>query len=570
MDVVLGVHVICLGNARYRIDPPPRRRVAMRSIAVGMLLTCTLPLDTPASLASVSYETVVMAGDAAPGTQAGVDFHFLNTPVINNAGQVAFRGFLTGSGVDAGNNSGLWVGTSDLLTLAFRAGDPAPGVGAGVLAGEPGYPSINNAGDIAFQSDLVGTGVSAANDTGLWTTSAGTPTLVAREGDTVQDIGPGTQFGNFFTAPLFNDARQVAFRNTLTGTGVSNANRHAMFHGDSSSLELVAREDGPAPNLGPGVFHKYVNSVDTLNADGTISFVNTLEGPNVNTDNQYVLWAGGPDTLMPVMRAGDLAPGIGQDASFYAPRRPDMNASGQIVFASTLTGSGIDSSNDIAIWTGTPDALDLVAREGDQAPGTEPGVLFSSFNPTVIGGSGEVAFLGWLSGPGVDASNDTGIWVGGPDSLTLIAREGDLAPGAGPDARFGSFKYPSINSRGQVAFTSFLKGPGLDFSNDFGLWATDANDHLALIAREGDPFDLNDDPQIEDLHTISGVVVAFSESIGHGGEDGRPTAFNDNGQLAFRLTFYGGNEGIFVATIPEPASLVLLALGLPALVRRLQ
>jgi hypothetical protein len=89
-----------------------------------------------------------------------------------------------------------------------------------------------------------------------------------------------------------------------------------------------------------------------------------------------------------------------------------------------------------------------------------------------------------------------------------------------------------------------------------------------LVARTGDLFDVNDDPLIEDMRTISVVNMVG----GSGGEDGLGISFNDAGQLAFNLFFTDGTGGIFVATIPEPATATLMliaAVGCAARRRRI-
>ena len=47
--------------------------------------------------------------------------------MLNDAGQVAFRANLTGSGVDSTNYQGVWSEGSGSLALVARTGSQAPG-----------------------------------------------------------------------------------------------------------------------------------------------------------------------------------------------------------------------------------------------------------------------------------------------------------------------------------------------------------------------------------------------------------------------------------------------------------
>src|SRR5215510_13205875 len=70
-----------------------------------------------------------------------------------------------------------------------------------------------------------------------------------------------------------------------------------------------------------------------------------------------------------------------------------FNDSGQSAFAAYLTGSGVDPSNDNGVWSGSPGSLALVARSGLPAPGTPSGVNFRDFFfPVTINNAGRVAF----------------------------------------------------------------------------------------------------------------------------------------------------------------------------------
>ena len=144
------------------------------------------------------------------------------------------------------------------------------------------------------------------------------------------------------------------------------------------------------------------------------------------------------------------------------------------------------------------------------------------------------------------------------------------APGTEPSVSFNSvlFAEPGpptlgpplvLNAHGQIAFQSSLQGPGINASNNDGIWAQDRAGILRLIAREGNTINVSDDALQPDWRTISSLFPTAAS----GNDDGRRSWFNDHGQLVFLARFTDGSRGIFVsnlATLPEPTSLALLLL----------
>jgi hypothetical protein len=181
-------------------------------------------------------------------------------------------------------------------------------------------------------------------------------------------------------------------------------------------------------------------------------------------------------------------------------------------------------------------------------------VNYSGFlGQPVLNDADQIAFKAFVTGNGVDSTNDTGIWLERSGSLTLVAREGDQPPGTPDGAVVGSFSGLSnrlvLNDAGQVAFT-----------NPNGLWATDRAGELQLIARTGDLLEVAPG----DFRTIRLPFFDPSNGISTGNSDGRPSFFNNRGQLAFAATFTDGSSGIFVSNrvaIPEPSTCALVALG---------
>jgi hypothetical protein len=81
---------------------------------------------------------VARTGSQAPGTASGVNFSWLYSPVLNDAGQVAFRGDLIGSGVDSSNNAGIWIGDGSDTLMVVRKGQLLAGKTVGSVSYEDG------------------------------------------------------------------------------------------------------------------------------------------------------------------------------------------------------------------------------------------------------------------------------------------------------------------------------------------------------------------------------------------------------------------------------------------------
>ena len=283
-------------------------------------------------------------------------------------------------------------------------------------------------------------------------------------------------------------------------------------------------------------------------------FGGTLTGTGVNFTNDSGIWsdaAGSLSNLGLVARAGNQAPGTNTGVNFSRfASYPLINDAGHTVFWGYLTGIGVDDTNDSGIWSEAAGSLGnpaLVAREGNQAPGTNTGVNFSSFDHPAINDAGQTVFRSHLTGIGVDDTNDSGIWSEAAGSLgnpALVAREGNQAPGTNTGVNFKGFaNYPFINDAGQTAFWGILIGNGVDPYNNTGIWATGLDGLLTLVIRKGDLLDVDDDPLNEDFRTVATVNLHPSFSRQSGGY----SSFNENGQLAFRATFTDGSSGIFVA-----------------------
>lgn len=516
----------------------------------------TLSMAASVSGGEITYRTVALTGDDAPGAEPDVTFLSFGSPVINHAGGVGFRCALTGPDVNTFNDQGIWSETVLGLQLVAREGDQAPGAAEGDTFKYLNRPVTNIAGQAAFRGDLIG--VSSGSDGGVWSNGSGTLELVAREGSPAPGTPEGVEFGiywldNPFSLPAFNDAGDVAFWAGLNGPGVDNANDGGLWAGAAGTLQLAAREGSQAPGADAGVNYQGFGEPRLSNA-GQIAFNATLTGTGIDTTNDSGIWSGAPGSLDLVVQEGSPAPGTPAGVNFGTLHQPGFNDAGQVAFHARLAGTGVDASIDYGIWSNGSGSTYLLAREGSSAPGTPAGVYFHSLEHPLLNGAGRTAFYGTLTGAGVDDANDEGIWSEGFGTLDLVAREGSHAPGTYADVVFSSLDEPVLNGAGPTAFRAQLTGVGIDSSNDYGLWAQDPEGLLQLVAREGDLLEV----AVGDFRTVSSLFVLAGPS---GGQDGEPMAFNDSGQLAFNVLFTDGTRAAIVANVPEPATLSLVFLG---------
>ena len=175
-------------------------------------------------------------------------------------------------------------------------------------------------------------------------------------------------------------------------------------------------------------------------------------------------------------QAPESDPGVVYGGSGWSPGelfgQPRINNSGQVIFKGSLTGPGVSSGNDLGVFTGTSSStLSMIARQGDPAPNTGPGVVYKStsrFYGINIIDTGQFAFSSSLS------SNNYGLWMGTSSAdISLLAIGGDQAPDAGSGVTYTSFHTGMIrrNNAGQIAFGAKVAGPGIvSGKNEYGIW----------------------------------------------------------------------------------------------------
>lgn len=378
-----------------------------------------------------------------PGVPAGAQYSdfFYCRPAVNANGVVAFNfemqndPFLV---INSTRNTAAWLGTPDALTLAAWESTAAAGLPGGVNYGDifsglvPATSLVlNNRNQIAFQGLVTGSGVGTTNDYCVWAGSLNNLTLVAREGSQAPTLSAGATFGSFGALGL-NDAGQIAFSADLNigDGGVTSANNSCVWFGTFTNLQVLAREGQVAAGAGSAVFGSFEQYLagppDTVLLSATLK--NAVGG--VGPTNDTGVWMGAPGALQLLVREGSTAPAL-PSALMDAIWGADISRGGVIGLNGVMreNGSMVVTTNKHALWVGRSNALAIVARGGQPAPGL-PGVYFQGFNYFSVNDLGQVVFQAVLTDnlAGLFATDLSGV-------ARLIAHMGDSVEVAAGDSR---------------------------------------------------------------------------------------------------------------------------------------
>ncbi len=461
-----------------------------------------------------------------------------------------------GVDIDQTNDRGIWSEGNGSLSLVAREANLVAGTATDVFGNFLSEPVLNDQGMVAFLGNFDGN----AADMGIWSGEAGALNLLTRTGEV--PVASGINVERFFSfgPPLLNNQNQVAFAGVLEGAGlvpeVNDRGIWAQVH--DAVLDQFPRAGQIAPgviDLGASTVHFTNFSTPRFNDASELAFRGELVGDDVSENNARGIWSqGGDSELRLVAREGNRAPGT--NFAFAGMGIPAFNTLGHTAFNARLVGAGSGSG----IWSENKDGLRLLAVSGKQAPGTELGVAFESFRSPVLNNNNRVAFEATLTGLDVvDGVNDEGIWVERRDRFHLVARSGQQAPGTAEGVRFDdlnvSLSQPTVNQHGQVAFISTLIGDDVTAENDLGIFAMTPRGELVKVAQTGDSVEIA--PGV--FRTISNLKLR----TGSGGGDGLGRSFNDRSQLVYWAAFAPeadttfGTEGVLVSRVTSSSTFLI-------------
>jgi hypothetical protein len=419
-------------------------------------------------------------------TYEGKTFQILGPPAINNAGLLAFRGFLEGA-----DNTLDGIFTLQGDTLALLIGDgvvpatlPAP------FTVDPIFEfgdvvALNDAGEVVctggpFFDNSDDANLSGDGSPGVVLLRPGAaPLLVGFPGQRVElgleregrifELTLGPEEGSRTAAPgLTPDGKVIFFATVNSGSS------QAIFRVDPATpsvfplTQFGGARAGTA--LGGGTYQS-ASSSPAVDADGSIVFAARIAG---GTDSEELVWQPLAGEALAIS-IGDAVPDPGS-GYFAGPALfpPLLNDAGDVVFKSHLA-SGPSSLGIFRYRSAT--ALQAVVRVLDPSPLDGAPPFTNLVGDVSMDADGDIAFAATVAGRG------RGIFATKDDTVRVVAMQGDELRPEDP-RREGAFlrtivSGPSLDDSGAVVFRGVVQ-----FQSPFGPFVPDERQNCLFLADE--------------------------------------------------------------------------------------
>ena len=425
-------------------------------------------------LAQSRTDVIAQSGQAAPDGN-GV-FDQFSRAKMNDAGEVAFGSTLTGTSGGATDNEGIFRSSSGFVSQVARTGTLAPD-GDGSLSGFLDSHQINNAGQVAFVATFTGT---AGGDgfSRVLRESGGSIDQIVRLGQSAPDFN-GVY--SVLLGPQIDDTGRVGFRGSLTGTSAGFPfDTSGFFFWDGGPVQQMMRSGQSAPDGDGEIFS---SPYQVMNNSGQIAFAAPLNGASGGVANDSGIFRNGIASSVQIVREGQLAPdgnGTFGDLADAPVPRIDINDLGHVAFDARL--EGVSGGATEGIFVARNGGLIQVVREGQAAPDGN-GTFDLNSSPVHINNAADVAFGARLAGTTGTTGAIEGIFRGNGGGITRLAGGGDAAPDG--NGRLLTPTIQGFNDAGQVTYFSELVDTKGGTNDDSGIFTSDGIDNLTVI-REGD------------------------------------------------------------------------------------
>ena len=389
--------------------------------------------------------SLVAVTKTAAGGVGGATFSLLTDATLNAAGSALFTARMSGSGVSAGSDAGLWTGVTGMQQLRLREGS----LSGTTKAGTPFRPffSVDN-------STYYSLNRSSAGAVGLWGGTGGSAPLVVPGGSVfLQGVGTPLSVAKLHSAGAVLSSAAMASFSLKPGGSVTLGNDSVIARpGLVFSIEAREGSSSGLLNAPHAQLHPRLATAGTR-----LAFASFLSGRASNTNAAVFTKVIGGSQVAAIQK-GEAAPGAFEQftdgflSSFTGEAiSPAVTVIRGTYKTAAFTAEGIWSFNNATMQKHS------VAWARGQVPGFPAGTTWRRLLKTFATTDGTILFLARISGPGITTKNDVGLWRCslGSNAPTVLVREGQLLPGT-HEAVLGTIQQVDVGSDGTWALLASL------------------------------------------------------------------------------------------------------------------
>jgi hypothetical protein len=292
-----------------------------------------------------------------------------------------------------------------------------------------------------------------------------------------------------------------------------------------------------------------------INAQGETVFGATLTGPGSNRNRDRGVWSDLSGVVSPLGKSRDLLSGLGGSfagLSIGSVSLPRIEQDGLAVFVASLTGVGVNTTNNLAVLGHEGAALKSLIRTGDAVAElagarllTIPEVLQTrSPDPSRL----VLPYTLNTKLGGATRTNDTGVLVVNADGTVADAdaREGEV-PSSLTDITYGQFFSRAMagSDGGFYGYPAFQIPDGETVARP-GLFANRPGNAEVLVRDQGDVPDTETEDTVTEIPDPEGTIQSFLGEV-----------IDNNAWLLYRASLAGpgvtrnNNEGIWHENVNE-------------------
>jgi uncharacterized delta-60 repeat protein len=345
-----------------------------------------------------------------------------------------------------------------------RQNGNAPGTNA-TFSKLPSFGLPRSRPGIVFTGKLKrGGGVTAKNDFGVWreTAAGGDSEKLLRTDEDINLVGGGTEhiakLEIMIPVAMQSDQRRsfAPDGTVIAAAKLADGSPAVVRVAPNGDKTIDLRRNSSVPGL-PGAVWESFSAPAARSGGNYALFARVLAGvAGVSRTNNDGIFATSGGNLRGIVRRGDPLP-TNTNQRFSRLGHPAMGQSGLVAFFASLSGRGVTPANrSVLVASRDTNTKVTVARLGEAAPDTGPGVVFRSFKAMVVTdtAAGQIVFIATIKGPGVTARNNVGLW-----STSSTTGEVKLLLRSGQVTRVGNTA-PVVRSLGSLTATTATAGQG--------------------------------------------------------------------------------------------------------------